>query len=334
MGCSGTNAYRYGTMKDWVISLTVVLADGSIVKTRNRPRKSSAGYDLTHLIVGSEGTLGVVTEAVLRLTPIPKNPHVAILTFSDTHFAVETALSITSSGAVFDALEFVDRYSLEAVNRSGLVEGHWDERPTLFLRFSGDEATTKTHIALIERLAEKYACIDVKISSDLQQVEAWWNVRKLMAKCLVTAMKPGDLFLSSDAAVPRSRLADMIVETQEATADAGLFCSTLGHIGDGTYAPCPEQSFALTNFIIGNVHVAFFCPQDMKEKGEQLIRDVQKRALRMEGTITGEHGVGLSLRDMLIEEVGGAGVDMMRNVRKVSPHSFKKLTKGYRLSYH
>ncbi|PVI00773.1 D-lactate dehydrogenase [Periconia macrospinosa] len=297
MGCSGTNAYRYGTMKDWVVSLTVVLADGTIVKTGNRPRKSSAGYDLTHLIVGSEGTLGIVTEAVLRLTPIPKNPHVAILTFSDTHLAVETALSIATSGAVFDALEFVDQSSLEVVNQSGLFEDRWAEYPTLFLRFSGDEATTQAHSALIKSLSERNKCLDVKISSDPEQVDAWWNVRKLMGKCLIMSMKPGDIFLASDAAVPRSRLADIIVETQEATADVGLFCSTLGHIGDG------------------NVHVAFVCPQELRAKGEQLIQDVQRRALRMEGTITGEHGVGLSLRDMLIEEVGSGGVDMMRNIK-------------------
>lgn len=315
MGCSGTNAYRYGTMKDWVVSLTIVLADGTVVKTRNRPRKSSAGYDLTHLIVGSEGTLGVVTEAVVRLTPIPKNPYVAILPFSDTHLAVETAISILSSGATFDALEFVDHHSLEAVNRSGLFEEHWPEYPTLFLRFSGGEQATQAHVALIKELAERNQCLGIKLSSEPKQVDAWWNVRKLMGKCLVTVMKPDDIFLASDAAVPRSRLADIIVETQEATADVGLFCSTLGHIGDGMYLSASMYSrFALTEAFTGNVHVVFFCPQDMRAKGEQLIKDVQRRALRMEGTITGEHGIGLSLRDMLLEEVGNAGVDMMRNV--------------------
>jgi D-lactate dehydrogenase (cytochrome) len=239
MGCSGTNAYRYGTMKDWIISLTVVLADGTIIKTRNRPRKSSAGYDLTHLLVGSEGTLGVVTEAVIRLTPVPKDPRVAIVSFSDTHLAVQSALSIMSSGVVFDALEFVDHNSLKAVNQSGLFEENWEESPTLFLRFSGGDQITQTHVALIKDMAAKQdGCLNFRLSSDPQQGDAWWSVRKMMGKCLVTVMKPDDIFYTSDAAVPRSRLADIIVETQEAISDIGLFCSTLGHIGDGKYLLC------------------------------------------------------------------------------------------------
>jgi D-lactate dehydrogenase (cytochrome) len=220
-------------MKDWVISLTVVLADGTVVKTRNRPRKSSAGYDLTHLIVGSEGTLGVVTEAVLKLTPSHKNTHVAILSFSDTHLAVDTAISIISSGEVLDAVEFVDHHSLEAINRSKLFADSWPEVPTLFLKFSGALQTTQTHVEVIRHLAQKNGCMDVRITSEPEEVEALWTVRKLLGKALITAMKPGDIFFASDAAVPRSRLADIIVETQQATADVGLFCSTLGHIGDG-----------------------------------------------------------------------------------------------------
>jgi D-lactate dehydrogenase (cytochrome) len=232
-------------MRDWVISLTVVLADGTVVKTRNRPRKSSAGYDLTHLIVGSEGTLGIVTEAVLKLTNIPKNPHVAILPFNDTHLAVETAIAIISSGEIFDAVEFIDHCSLEVVNQSGLFPEKWREVPTLFLKFSGAAEATKAHIELINDLAQKNGCIDIRLSSNPKQVEAWWNVRKLMGKCLVTVMKPNDIFFASDAAVPRSRLADIIVETQKATADVGLFCSTLGHIGDGRRALDTTGSFRL-----------------------------------------------------------------------------------------
>lgn len=233
MGCSGTNAYRHGTMRDWVVSLTVVLADGTVVKTRNRPRKSSAGYDLTHLIVGSEGTLGIVTEAVLRLTNIPKNSYVAILPFNDTHLAVNTATSIISSDEIFDAIEFVDQHSLSAVNQSGLFPEKWREVPTLFLKFSGTGNATKGKIELVTQFAQRNGCLDIALSSDLKQADAWWDVRKLMGKSLVTVMKPGDIFFASDAAVPRSRLADIIVETQKATADVGLFCSTLGHIGDG-----------------------------------------------------------------------------------------------------
>ncbi len=233
MGCSGTNAFRYGTMKDWVISLTVVLADGTIVKTRNRPRKSSAGYDLTHLIVGSEGTLGLVTEAVLKLTPVPKNSHVAILPFADTHDAVKTAISIISLGEIFDAIEFIDQYSFAAVNHSGLFEEKWREVPMLFLKFSGTLESTKAQVDVITEIAQQNGCTDIKVTSEPKEAESWWNVRKLMGKCFSTYMKEGDIFFGSDAAVPRSRLADLVVETQEAMSKVGFFCSVVGHIGDG-----------------------------------------------------------------------------------------------------
>lgn len=133
MGCSGTNAYRYSTMRNWVISLVLVLADGTVVKTCNRPRKSSAGYDLTHLLIGSEGTLGIVTEAVFRLANAPRNTRIAIIPFLNTHSAVEAAISTISSGETFDASEFVDQHSLEAVNLSSLFQEKWPEVPTLFL---------------------------------------------------------------------------------------------------------------------------------------------------------------------------------------------------------
>ncbi|CAI6342529.1 unnamed protein product [Periconia digitata] len=215
------------------------------------------------------------------------------------------------SGVVFDALEFVDRASLRAVNSSGLFgRERWDEAETLFLRFSGKEQVTQTHISLVNSMREGRGCRGIRISSDPVQVDAWWNVRKLVGKCLVMAMKQGEVFMASDAAVPRSRLVDIIVETQEAMEDVGFFCSTLGHIGDG------------------NIHVAILCPEDQRERGEKLIEDVQRRALRLEGTITGEHGIGTKTRDMLVEEVGSVGVDMMRIVRIQSnpPSSLRLLT--------
>lgn len=153
------------------------------------------------------------------------------------------------------------------------------------------------------------------MSSNYQEATEWWNVRKLIGKSLVTVMKPDDIFFACDAAVPRSRLADIIVETQQATANVELFCSTLGHIGDGKQEHKPLLS--RTDNFVGNMHVVFFCPPHERALGESLIRDVQRRALRMEGTITGEHGIGLSLRDMLPEEIGIAGVDLTRKVCEI-----------------
>ncbi|KAI9659527.1 MAG: hypothetical protein M1821_001786 [Bathelium mastoideum] len=301
MSCSGTNAYRYGTMKDWVISLTVVLADGSVVKTRNRPRKSSAGYDLTHLIIGSEGTLGIVTEAVLRLTRAPQNVHVGIATFSTTSAAANAAITVIKSEHYLDAIEFVDKQSIVALNRlEGLNDTKtiWQEAPTLFLKFSGNDMVVEAQVNAVKDAAEENGCIEFRSSSSQQDITKWWGARKAIAKALIGMKEtPNDLFITADAAVPISRLAEIIDDTHHATESLGLFCSTVGHIGDG------------------NVHTAIICPEDKKDIAEKIIERVQHKALELEGTVTGEHGVGLHVKDMLVQEVGHAGVDMMRKIK-------------------
>jgi D-lactate dehydrogenase (cytochrome) len=234
MGCSGTNAYRYGTMKDWVISMTVVLADGTVVKTRRRPRKSSAGYDLTRLIIGSEGTLGLVTEAVLKVTATPDHPHVAVATFPSTHAAVKAAITLVRFGLPIDALELLDKHSMTAINRSGLSRKEWKESPTLFLKFSGSSQTVQDQVKLTQEAAERQKCDSFETSADEDEIEVWWSARKSVGPSLYAMKKdPSDLFLTADAAVPMSRLADMIEETNQAIAEAGLVGSTLGHVGDG-----------------------------------------------------------------------------------------------------
>ncbi|KAI9705333.1 MAG: D-lactate ferricytochrome c oxidoreductase [Bogoriella megaspora] len=301
MSCSGTNAYRYGTMKEWVISLTVVLADGSIVKTRNRPRKSSAGYDLTHLIIGSEGTLGIVTEAVLKLTRAPQNLHVAIATFPTTSAAVNAAITVIKSGHYLDAIEFVDKESIVALNRMEALSDSkmtWEETPTLFLKFSGSDAVVSLQVNTVRGTARENDCIEFRASSKEEDITKWWGARKAVGKALV-GMKntPSDLFITADAAVPISRLAEIIDDTHRVTKNLGLFCSTIGHIGDG------------------NVHTAIVCPAEQGEVAEKVIKHVQRKALELEGTVTGEHGVGLHVRDMLVEEMGHTGVDLMRKIK-------------------
>ncbi|KAL8701529.1 MAG: hypothetical protein Q9201_004858 [Fulgogasparrea decipioides] len=295
MSCSGTNAYRHGTMKDWVISMTVVLADGTIVKTRNRPRKSSAGYDLTSLIVGSEGTLGLVTEAVLKVTSIPENQHVGVAAFPTTRATVQTAITLITGGLPIDALELLDPYSLGAINRSGLSVRRWKERPTLFLRFSGSRQAVRNQIHMAQQAANANGCETFECSEEKSQIDSIWGARKQVAPSFI-AMKrhPSDLFLNADAAVPISRLADMIDWTHQIIQEAGLTGSTLGHIGDG------------------NFHTAIICPRTDEDKAVRIINDIQRRAIQLEGTITGEHGIGLKLRDLLVEEVGESAVEMMR----------------------
>ena len=225
-------------MKDWVVSMTVVLADGAIVKTRRRPRKSSAGYDLTRLIVGSEGTLGLVTEAVLKITSAPENLHVVVATFPDTHSAVKTAVSLIGSGLPIDALELLDKHSMWAINQSALSTKQWRESPTLFLKFSGLRLAVQAQLEITKQAAQNNKCEQFEVSVKKEEIDVSWGARKKVGRSLM-AMKrdPTDLFLNADAAVPISNLADMIEETHQVITDAGLKGSTLGHVGDGQSFP-------------------------------------------------------------------------------------------------
>jgi FAD/FMN-containing dehydrogenase len=238
MNCSGTNAYRYGTMKAWVIAVTVVLADGSIVKTRQRPRKSAVGYDLTSLIVGSEGTLGLVTEAVLKVTSAPLNLHVAVARFPSTQEATRTVISCIRSGLPIDALELIDKPSMAAINCSGFSSRQWEETPTLFLKFSGSLQTVQSQIYFVQEAAKSNQCNSFEVTAEKDQIEVIWGARKCVAKALNAMRKdPTDLFLHADAAVPISKLAVMMEEAFKVVTDAGLFCSCVGHVGDGKQSP-------------------------------------------------------------------------------------------------
>ncbi len=250
MSCSGTNAYRHGTMKNWVISVTTVLADGTIVKTRQRPRKSSAGYDLTSLLVGSEGTLGLVTEAVLKVTSWPENQHVVVAAFPNTHAAVEAAIALITQGILVDALELLDRYSLTAINKSGLSSRPWRERPSLFLKFSGSAQAVQEQLGIAKKASRVTGCENFETFSEQHDIRVAWDARKQVGPSLM-AMKqhPSDLFLNTDAAVPISSLAYILDWTEEIIAEAGLIGSTLGHVGDGTQ---PAGMFGHSNTSPGN----------------------------------------------------------------------------------
>ena len=296
-GCSGTNAYRYGTMKDWVISTTIVLADGTIVKTRNRPRKSTAGYDLTRLMVGSAGTLGLVTEAVLKITAKPENEHVAVIAFPDTYKAVSTAIDVVQKGIPLAAIEMLDDRSMKAVNESGYSDKQWKETATLFIKFSGTKREVQEQVDVIGTLAEKHGRQSFESSSDAEQISNLWSARKTALLSLIAQKKnPDDKFISCDVAVPISRLADIIEESNEQIRIAGLLGSNLGHVGDG------------------NFHTSILYSAKEKAAAEKIIADTQRRGVEMEGTVTGEHGIGFNLRDMLQEELGDNAVDMMRKV--------------------
>lgn len=317
MNCSGTNAYRYGTMKDWVISMTIVLADGTIVKTRRRPRKSSAGYDLTKLMVGSEGTLGLVTEAVLKVTSAPANVHVVIANFPSTHSAVKAAVTLIGSGLLLDALELLDKQSMWAINKSGLSSRKWKESPTLFLKLSGLQLAVEAQLKIIREAAQANRCEDFEVSTRKADIDISWGARKKVGPSLMAMKKDeSDLFLNADAAVPISSLADIIEETHKVIANAGFSGSTLGHVGDGkSFMPILNLGTrSLLTSHKGNYHTVIICPENRREEGEKILAWVQQRAVQLEGTITGEHGIGIKLRDGLVNEVGEKAVNMMRKV--------------------
>jgi D-lactate dehydrogenase (cytochrome) len=313
MSCSGTNAYAYGTMKEWVISLTCVLADGSILKTHNRPRKSAAGYDLTHLLIGSEGTLGLVTEAVLRLARTPRNVHVGIATFNTFEEGVGVVVKLQESGHKIEALELADGPQVHCINKSGLAKIQLPEKPTLWMKFASPSLpVVQEQISTMKKLCEAAHATSFETTGEEERIKVLWGARKCTGLALV-AMKqsPTDLFIHSDCAVPISNLPALVAGTHSiisaassspssssSTTQRKWFCANVGHLGDG------------------NVHSSIICPASDKLAAEAAIKEIARLALRLEGTVTGEHGVGLKLRDVLEEEVGGVGVRAMRGVKE------------------
>lgn len=236
-GCSGTNAFRYGTMKDWVLGLTLVLADGTIVKTRGRPRKSSAGYDLTRLIVGSEGTLGFVTEANLKLTSKPRNQRVALAAFPSTSKAVETVVKVVQSDMPIAALELLDDTSMRAVNQGGYCAKEYPEVPTLFLKFAGhDKAAVDRQIELVQEYARQSGCQTFEFSKTSEEADAIWMARKTLLWSMLTLKDdPSDIFLSADTAVPISQMGAAMDAVKQKINESGFVGACLGHVGDGGF---------------------------------------------------------------------------------------------------
>lgn len=235
-GCSGTNAYRYGTMKDWVLSLTVVLADGTIVKTKQRPRKSSAGYDLTRIFVGSEGTLGLVTEATLKITVKPQNVSVAVCTFGTVRQAANAAFKVVGEGVPIAAIELLDDVQMQCINDAGSTSRSWKEAPTLFFKFSGTPAGVKESIAIVQKLAKGAGSQSFEFAKNEQEANELWSARKeALWSVMAKKQSDGDHVWTTDVAVPISRLPDIVEETKEAVRKSGLTGAIVGHVGDGNF---------------------------------------------------------------------------------------------------
>lgn len=243
----------------------------------------------------------------------------ALSTYPSTHAALKTAVSLIRSGILFDAIELLDKHSMAAINQSGLSTKTWRESPTLFLKFSGPQATVRTQAEKAQEAADTYGKESFEISATKEEIDVLWSARKAVGPSLMAMKKDEtDLFLSADAAVPISNLAIIMDEAQKAIVDAGLVGSTLGHVGDGVYLLSLDYitlgSTAMLTVLKGNFHTAIVCPASMREIAEKTMLFIQRRAVQLEGTITGEHGVGLNLRDLLPHELGDGAVDMMRRV--------------------
>ena len=235
-GCSGTNAYRYGTMKEWVVGLTVVMADGTVVRTKQRPRKSSAGYDLTRVFVGSEGTLGLVTEATLKVTVKPQSESVAVGSFGTIRQAAECVFRVVGKGVPIAAIEILDDKQMQFINEAGMTSKEWKEAPTLFFKFSGTPEAVKENIGIVQKLAKASGSKSFEFAKNAEEREELWSARKeALWSTMAQKKDEGDHVWTTDVAVPISRLAEIIEQTKEDMTKSGLTGSMVGHVGDGNF---------------------------------------------------------------------------------------------------
>lgn len=294
---SGTNAVRYGTMRENVLGLTVVMADGKVIETGGRARKSAAGYDLTKLMIGSEGTLGIITEMTLRLYGRPEAMVAAVCDFATLEGAVNTVIQTIQLGIPVARIELLDEVQIDAINKYSKL--NYPLRPTLFLEFHGTDIGVKDQANLVGELAEDNGGGEFQWSDREEDKNRLWRARHDAAyACL--ALKPGAKMWATDVCVPISKLAECILETRKDIDDTGLLAPIVGHVGDGNFH---------TVMLIDEDDDAFM--QTCIEFNERLVR----RALAMGGTITGEHGVGFGKRKFL-EEEHGAAVDIMRTIKQ------------------
>ncbi|CAH0057764.1 unnamed protein product [Clonostachys solani] len=305
--CSGTNAMRYGTMKDYVVNVTVVLADGSIIKTRHRPRKTSAGYNLTGLFVGSEGTLGIITEATLKLAIIPDSFSVATATFPTIKQAAEAAFKMMRHGVPLAALELMDDVQMKVINSSGGAGGRtWEESPTLFLKFSGSETNVKDSLQLAKDIAKSNSCHAFESASTEEQMQSLWSARKQALWANLAVRPEGTQIWSTDVAVPLSRMAELIEISKDNASKLGLYSSVLGHVGDGNFH-----------------QMVMYEPDDPQQRNavSDCVDSMMMRALEMEGTVSGEHGIGLGKKISLYKELGPETIGVMKALKEtLDPH--------------
>jgi D-lactate dehydrogenase (cytochrome) len=296
-GASGTTTVRYGAMRENVLSLTVVTPDGSVVRTRSRARKSSAGYDLTHLFVGSEGTLGVITEATLRIYPTPEAISSAVCSFGSLDDAVTCVIRAIQLGVPVARIELLDDVQMNAVNRRSGFD--YPVANTLFLEFHGSSAGVVEQADEVAAIAKDLGAGEFVWATNEDERRRLWEARHAAYEAAL-ALRPGSRGYVTDVCVPISVLADCIAETRAELDAAGLVAPIVGHVGDG------------------NFHVCFLVDPDAPEELVEvraLAERIAERAIALGGTCTGEHGVGYGKSTLLPLEYGDEGVDLMRRLK-------------------
>ncbi|KAJ4480161.1 FAD-binding domain-containing protein [Lentinula aciculospora] len=298
-GCSGTNAVKYGTSKgEWFLNVTVVLPSGEVIKTRRRSRKSSAGFDTTKLFIGAEGTLGIITEVTIRLTPVLPTT-VAVVHFPDVRKATEAVRDVMNKGVGIQCVELLDNVFMHAVNNFGQSGRTWPVKDTLFFKLQGhNEASLIDSAKVVQAVVEKHGGFGFQLAKNDKEADDLWHDRK-NAHYSGLALVPGSRPIATDVCVPVSRLPDLVYETKEDLGKLGLVAPIVGHVGDGNF----HAQIMFTND--AELAVA-------KEAVERMVH----RAIAMDGTCTGEHGVGIGKKQYLVEELGAGTVELMKTVKR------------------
>ena len=295
---SGTNAVRYGTMRENVLALTVVTASGDIMRTGTRAKKSSAGYDLTRLFVGSEGTLGVMTEVTVRLYPLPETVLAAVCHFPDVGAAVNTTIQLIQLGIPIARCELLDANAVRAVNAHDKLD--LLEQPMLLMEFHGSAASVQEQARAVQDIAHDFGGQQFQWATTPEERTRLWTARH-HAYFAGMQSRPGCRTVTTDTCVPISRLTECVTTALDEAARAGVTHYTVGHVGDG------------------NFHVAYLidpASPSEREAAENLNHRLVQHALRLHGTCTGEHGVGLHKQGFLLDEAGATAVDMMRTIKR------------------
>ena len=301
---SGTNAVRYGTMRENVLALTVVTSDGSIIKTGTRAKKSAAGYDLTRLFVGSEGTLGIITEITVKLYPQPESVSAAVCSFPDIGSAVNTVIVAIQAGIPVARVEFLDENGVRAINRHDKL--NLPENPLLLFEFHGSATGVQEQAEQMQAIAGDHGAIGFEWATRPEDRSRLWQARH-NAYFALLQMRPGARAISTDCCVPISQLAACLLETKADCEREQLVHSIIGHVGDG------------------NFHVQMLVdPNDPHDiaRAEAVNQRMVARAIAMDGTCTGEHGVGMHKMAFLVQEHGQGAIDTMRALKHaLDPHN-------------